>query len=1240
MIRIKTIAIIFSCLVIFFACYNSYTFKTEYKLDRASEEFIKQDYAAAEKLLRNLKNKISDTEYHLYMAYILRDKGAMERSNMHLQKAEEALDQLKYSPKQSRRIALETHLNSAFNAYLQKDYPKMSASIQKAAQTKKKHIWVAFFNTLEAFIHKNYALALEEWQEQPHIGYLSPWMRKSFGDKFDSLWYSIRLCEAKIALGNHQEARKQLHSLIYSAPNEQQMNINFLLGFSYLKEAEDYCETCSNPYYKEAVYYLSQVPIYIKDYQEEFLTAIRALHKHTLDLMDRHIFEDIPFYSQVLTKWHSALDITDLEQPITNALYKAIEERDWPATKKMTQALSHLNIDASKSHELEKTFLDLFQRSSTDDLIDELDVLYENLHLFTKKPKPLNRKLANIIGAQIFELLPIDTPDLFLTTPYFEFWMKLDDIRAYRYIFAQELIIAAGLFWSEEDQHDKALALFKFGAALPYIKDQSKIHQKLTATAEPLFTKDTANDNLLKSLKNILEYHSVRNEDNLKQPFFADSQETILLLSNADDDEEDMLPPGENQDPEGKKSLTILGLVEYYEENYAGALNHLQKIQAPGITALKALAISEMLAGDYEAGHALFQTFASHFAISNEEYQRLGFGFLHNEMPQESLKWFSPITPLPPEVIAGKCIAYFQAHQWKDALNEYKNLPNHFKSLPGLQRILLESTAAMGDFQSCSLLVAQILDNTKPAKEKNYSNIFVNFKKRYLDYQTPEFVVGIYYHKWKKDTAKALEYLQKISAPSPLISLNLAKILCEDKKYQEAYDVIVKAYPLKFLASLANKDQEDVLPILAEIEGNLSYFLESAEHYTFYFDSFPSQIKHRNRYAQTLMQLGLYPQAIQQWALIYKHQELTLKEKILYIECMVRLNQFKIANRTMATFLANDPAMPLEHKLELAKWLYITKNQPLLEAILSEIPNPSHRTLDVNQSLLKLWIEMGEHEKAAELITELKPKLQQTFEGLLILASFETKQAHSSEALNYANKAEKMQAFHPSIDSMIEMNEIQEIDLFGLKQQLSVLQIISQVHPMIATLKLEVAKKLIDVASKTPTARSKHYKEAMADLKQAHKILISLIDAYPEVPILYLLMGKYHYMNHDWEKAKESYEKSLSLNPSCLRALKSLSCVNALLGNQQEAYTALETALQFAPTDPDIWNKLGEFHHKNSHCWEAWLAFKQVVNFQPRNQKVLLQMSWVQLQLEIDQNDPRASAPLRSFKDFWGCEPE
>lgn len=1237
MIRIKTIAVICASFVIFFACYNSYNLKTEYKLDCASEEFIKQDYASAQKLLRNLKYKISATEYHLYTAYIQRDLGALESSNKHLKKAEEGLETLKLPPKSYRRICLETHLNRAFNAYLQKDYAAMSASIQKAKQIKAKHIWVRFFSTIEDLANKNYASILEDWQEQPHVGYLSPWMRKAFGDKFDFIWYSIRACEAKIALGNQQEARTQLQSLVYNASSEQQISINFLIGLSFLKEAELNPESNSNLYYKEAIYYLSQVPVSVNDYQEEFLKVINSFHSHTQSLIASGQLEDIPFYTQVLSTWSEALEVKNLERSLLEALYKAMHAKDWLATKKLAQALNPLNLDASKRQDLELAFLNLFQQALSQDCINDLDPLYENLHLFTANNKQLTKKIANSIAVQIFDLLPIDTSDLFLTTPYFEFWMRLDDLRSYRYLFADQLIHSAVQLWSNDRQADKALAVFNLGSALPYHMDQSKIHQTLSRATQTLFEAERADQAHLRALKNIIERYSPQSQENLKLQLFDNLKDSALLTSMEEDEDLEPLSNTDPQDRDSENNLLILGLMEYYEENYEDALNYLHKVQTPGLTALKALAISEMLAGDYNAGYALLQTFASQFAVSNEDYQRLGFAFLLQENPTESLHWFSFISPTPPEVVAGKCLAFFQAHRWKEALNEYHNLPNHFKMLPGLQRVLLETTAALGDFQSCSLLVNQILESTPQAKEKIFSNHFLNFKRQYLDDQTAEFIVGMYFYKWKHETAKALEYFQKIPDPSSFISLSLAKILCEEKKYQEAYDVIVKAYPLKFIASLSKKEQAKALPLLAEVEGLLGYSLEAAEHYACYYNSFPWQIKHRKQYAQILMHLGLYQEAIIQWAFAAKHQSLSPQDKVLYVECMVRLNQFKFADKTITKFLAEDPEMPLENQLEMAKYLYIIKNQSLLQQILAKIPEPSQCSTAVQHSLLNLWIHMGEYAKASMWIEEFKPKLQQTFDGLLLLATFETRQGNFSEALKFAGKAEKMQAYyHSSLDALIESNEMREIDLHGLKQKLSVLQIVSQVHPMIATLKLEVAKKYLEVVAKTPILNSSQCQEALANLNQAYKILTCLIDAYPDVPQLYVLLGKYHALNLDWEKAKDAYEKALSLNPSCMQSLKSLSYANRMLGNKIEAYADLETALIFLPADPVLWQKMGEFYLQDSCYWLAAEALQQVFLFQPHNQKVLLQMAWARLYLQLEEQDPVAVSHLQVYNDIFG----
>lgn len=1111
---IKTFTSIIVVLIVIVLFYSSFSSKAEYELDRAGEEFIKGDFTSAEIILRKLKHKISDSEYHLYLAYIKREKESLESSNKHLQLAKQSLICINKSHAPSSRIALEIYLNEIYNAFLVGNAAKMTEPLRTAMLIRKDNIWIGFFKALQAFLQKDYLPALQEWQEQAHAGYLSPWMRKIFGEHFDSLWYSLHLCSAKIAVGDFIEARQHLQNLRLNASVDNQAKINLLMGLSYLKEGEKESIISSTPYYKEAIYHLSQVVLPMKCYNDEQIQIRHILKKQTQALIEAQIFEDISFYANVMTKWNTIEDLESLKYDLVLALNQKIQEADGSSIHKIAQALNHVVIDPEQRHNLQIKFEDLFHDSLEAGSLTDLGSHLEIMRLFARDPAALNKYAADQVAAYIFQLIPIDNEDLCLTASYFDYWMKIDSGRDDHYALAAFLIAIGEKFWNIAE-HGKALKLFKLSVSLPYLEDQPKLYATLMPTLKKLCPK----------------------------------------LEN----------------------------------------------------------------GDQGICLELFNIINPQNSSKNDEYKRQGFKGLKNNKPLESLEWFSKITPISSDVTAGKSLAYFLSQQWEKALEEYKNLPVNYAILPAMKRILLESHAALGDFHTCNNILAQLFKTPQQLSENITSPIFLEFKEQFLDYQTPEFVAGIFYHKWKNDTSKGLEYFRKIPKLTPEVSFAIGKTLWESKKYQEAYDVLMKAFPMDNIQNLKNTPTEEAISLLAQVEEALDYQIEAAVHYAAYYELFSSNVQYREHYAKILMSLHRYIEALTQWEFIAKSRPLSDDEKISTIKCLIHLDQFNEADKRMLAFFSEDSHKPFELYLELGEFLFITGNHKLLNDILSKVPEPSQRSFAINQALLNLWIEIGEYEKALELLEAIKPLLEQTPEGLCSMALLYSKLSNHSLALNLVKKAQNLDPYNTSVSGMIDALEMEELELSSLKHQRIVLQKLLQTSYSPAALKIEYVKKIIAIAHRKQQCFDKSL-DPLPEWQEIHKILKDLIELYPNVPVLYLLLGKTQSLTNERVKAKESFERVLKLDGSNVEAMKNLSFTDPLPGDPlsriQDSCGLLKKALKYAPNDASLWNRLADLYLKEKEWFSAVIALKNAVKFQPNREEAFFKLARLQLILE------------------------
>lgn len=116
-------------------------------------------------------------------------------------------------------------------------------------------------------------------------------------------------------------------------------------------------------------------------------------------------------------------------------------------------------------------------------------------------------------------------------------------------------------------------------------------------------------------------------------------------------------------------------------------------------------------------------------------------------------------------------------------------------------------------------------------------------------------------------------------------------------------------------------------------------------------------------------------------------------------------------------------------------------------------------------------------------------------------------------------------------------------------------------------------------------------------------------------PMLYFVYGKlaYHYKNYF--KAKEFFEKSISINPELYVSYNSLGLTFIALNNYSNAYTAFSAASVMSPRSHELFNNLGYSLEKLEKFPDALKYYEKALLIQPDNNTIKANLERVKLKV-------------------------
>jgi len=222
---------------------------------RALNLFQEGNYLLAGAFVEEMEKTSPLPHYSLYQAYIARAGKDFDLMDSSLRMA------LKRSEIENISTLLnEIHLNHVFNAYMRNHVVDFEKALSAAKEVKGvDHNWIHLFSGLSAFMKGHYEEASAQWESLPQLSSLSPWMKESIGAHFTQAWVDAHLARCFIEKGQFVAARLKLEQAMKKATAQDLVLINYMIGFSYYKEASLKPRDKAGPYYELATSHLESI---------------------------------------------------------------------------------------------------------------------------------------------------------------------------------------------------------------------------------------------------------------------------------------------------------------------------------------------------------------------------------------------------------------------------------------------------------------------------------------------------------------------------------------------------------------------------------------------------------------------------------------------------------------------------------------------------------------------------------------------------------------------------------------------------------------------------------------------------------------------------------------------------------------------------------------------------------------------------------------------------------------------
>ncbi len=1184
-------------LILFLVGYMFFSFQSDIGVDLATEDFLKGQYEPAFTKLSKAEGHIPRENLLLYQAYLYRALNQIESSKR-------AFDQALHQAKKHKNEGLlpEIVYNQAFNAYLTNDQATLNEVVASLTLLAPEEPWTVFFKALNLYQAGEFGPALDAWnktEQPPHLA-LSRWMEKTFSQEFDQAWIVQHLAHSQIETGQYIAARQALEKALKRSHSAQDRDdFDFLLGWSYIKEAQDKPASAAAPYFKLAISYLHRVPIQSHRYDNERKVLVTSIETLIQNLIVQHSYADLPFYASILSSWGANEGLEGACAQLIDLLKGFFAEKNWQQMQDVASLLHRIlppgDVRTRLQGDLEKSTNEWLQQGQ----LEQLTNIWASAQLLSDHPAQLSRNLADKATDIILRTLPADRAEFQETVPYITFWKMIEKDPEAQISFANRLVGIAESFWLQQGDEARGLKLMQLALEIPSGQARLAILQNLEQTLKKVYQNAVAKDDFDKMpylLQAVQQLH-------LTTIPIQQDQNIAKLLSAA----RELLAAGKIQDaqrrakwvlelePQNQTARRIMGKSYYLEANYPEAVKYLSLVSSPDLDTLEALAVSQILVGQGKDGQRLLDRVAQQHVLQPGAILRLGLGLIGLRQWEGGLFWLQQLEKPTPEALVGKAFAFYQLRKFSESQQELQAVRSPYADLDAVKGIILQSQLELGQREAGEKALISLLRQPERPDDGPFSFAFRLFQKQSFVELDRNYLAGLFFKKNKSRNDIAIRYFNIIERPTPSMLVERADTLLQLHLETKAV--------LDLQAAIEAADYPEVtqraIPLLATAYARLGDDLRAQLWFQKFFDQFAEITSYRGAYADSLRHLQRYDLAVGQYRLLENAQSLTPNEAVSYIDSLIHTNQLTEAQRVAKLWMDKIPPIDLAFSLQIATSMSIDGSQKDSWSVLKRLPPVAQLTAGQARALLGFLEARGAYAQAVSLVNELPNLFESNIHNLLAVAALNQRLSHQSEAMEIARKAYSLEPDNREVIQFIGRFTRDERQLERLVTDLEHRVNQDPSSPLLRILFAREATQLLRLVQSGQNPQE--VKRYLALLHKAGFYVEQIDREHPNLPEVHYLLGEIAALTSQFDKAVKEFTTALRLDPSYVSAYVALGELYYSSMRPQLALQAYIDALKYAPTDGEIWQKIGLQFEKEGNLLKAFAALQNAVKFRPND---------------------------------------
>lgn len=1194
-----------------------FTFDTDYQYEQALEAFEKGKWEEVNQCLTIPLESKRSVRALLYSAYLQREKGQIELSTDLLEQAYQACHS--GTP---RFVKTEILLNQSLNAFLQEDFQDLESTTQQAQNLAKQPIYLSLLQGIIALKQERYEEALNLWEEEEKRQMsakeesISPWMQASFPKYFGDLWRAQVRARAHLGLGDYLSARRTLEKECGIGRSDQDLEeAHFLIGLSYIKEGQERPVGARTSYLKLALNYFDKVPVHQERFKEDRQEVIEQFVLESGELIASDSLEGFETYTRALQQWGAQEEIDQLGKALYSATKDAVKAENWEAVRELGSVFKQSFNDAAQQLEFEETLMAHLDKQLFSASLDELIAFWEMIRSLSTESRSLNERYAKRLRSQILSSLGKDQLSIERLEVNLAFWSLLEPDMGARLSFSGDLLKAATRLWMRAQREEQAMKVMCLAADIPVSMDKEKFTSKLENSFKTILKRASENNAVdkLARLYEAMAFFNIRLE-NIHDPSETENEladARYLIEKGSLVQAEQRLRLILTVDPERRDARRLQGLIKVKLKEYEAAIPLLKPFSQSDAEVQQALGMSLALTGQTEEGISYLEKSRKQHSLPETVLFDTGLALLLQKEFSAASWCLTQCRKAQWETATGLLISSYYLEDWKLVKQAYSQLKAPQNQWIGVRLMLVKSLAELGELELAEDVLASCLEVSEEVKKASplpMSPTMAQIKTTLIDKQNPLYLAGVFYRDYLKDYQAALRTFQELCTQTP------ESLLAEGETLLLLGKKSTACAPLEeVLTGDECKEKQRARLLLAHLYQELNQPYRSDRQFRDYFSHSPIDEGFRITHARLLMSIGCWDRAAEHLRYLKIRDQLAVGYLPYYIQSLVRSGQSKRAKNLLEEFVKESTELTENQRVKWVYTAFLTGGEPYMQELVKPLTKPSAPSPSVKLDYLALAIARADYIEAQKWVSDHMDDLQRSPQGLMQLATLESRLSNQEQALSYAYQAlEKQATYVEALDFLLTYEQ----DWRRCEARLNQLSQLLESKEVDAQLSLLYNKQLLLFVKEKAQAGEMEAEGAevlIAEVLQKSEELLQLYTDYPEP---YYLKGLALDLQGRHKHARDAFEQALTKDRSHKGALVGIAHSYAQLGEKKEAKKALKRALTYHFDDPQFHAQLGLLYQETSDWAEARDYLEQAIKYYPKDRTLLMQMGRVSMRTQ------------------------